>query len=43
MNMSGDDAQNFLTAWQSTTAWLLQDAGLAVNNPADLGIARPGE
>ncbi len=43
MNMSGEEAQDFLTAWQSTTAWLLQDAGLAVNNPEDLGIARPGE
>ncbi len=43
MNISGDEARDFLTAWQSTTAWLLQDAGLAVNDPADLGIARPGE
>jgi tripartite-type tricarboxylate transporter receptor subunit TctC len=43
MNMSGDEARDFLTAWQSTTGWLLQDAGLAVNNPEDLGIARPGE
>lgn len=43
MNISGDEARDFLTRWQSTTAWLMWDAGLAVNNPADLGIARPGE
>lgn len=43
MNLAGDEAQEFLTTWQSTTAWLLQDAGMAVNNPEDLGIARPGE
>lgn len=43
MNISGEEAREFLTSWQSTTAWLMQDAGLAVNNPADLGIARPGE
>ncbi|WP_068300994.1 tripartite tricarboxylate transporter substrate binding protein [Pararhodobacter sp. CCB-MM2] len=43
MNISGDEAREFLAAWQSTTAWLMQEAGLAVNNPADLGIPRPGE
>ncbi|MCB1388276.1 MAG: tripartite tricarboxylate transporter substrate binding protein [Rhodobacteraceae bacterium] len=43
MNISGDEAREFLTRWQSTTAWLMFDAGLAANNPADLGIARPGE
>lgn len=43
MNISGDAATEFLTHWQSTTAWLMYDAGLAQNNPADLGIARPGQ
>ncbi len=43
MNISGDEAREFLASWQSTTAWLLQDAGLAVNDPATLGIPRPGE
>ncbi|MBF9034359.1 tripartite tricarboxylate transporter substrate binding protein [Rhodobacterales bacterium HKCCE2091] len=43
MNISGDEAQDFLSSWQSTTAWLLQDAGLAVNDPEGLGIPRPGE
>ena len=43
MNISGDEARDFLASWQSTTAWLMQEAGLAVNDPADLGIPRPGE
>ncbi len=43
MNISGDEARDFLAAWQSTTAWLMHEAGLSVNNPADLGIPRPGE
>ncbi len=43
MNISGDEARDFMNAWQSTTAWLMQEAGLAVNDPAALGIARPGE
>lgn len=43
MNISGDEARDFMNSWQSTTAWLMQEAGLAVNDPAALGIARPGE
>ncbi|MGI3186662.1 Bug family tripartite tricarboxylate transporter substrate binding protein [Nioella aestuarii] len=43
MNMSGQEAEDFLAAWQSTTAWLLHDAGLSQNDPAELGIPRPGE
>lgn len=43
MNMSGEAADDFLSAWQSTTAWLLHDAGLSQNDPAALGIPRPGE
>lgn len=43
MNISGDEARAFLAAWQSTTAWLMHEAGLAVNDPAGLGIPRPGE
>lgn len=43
MNISGDEAREFLTAWQSTTAWLMHDAGLSQNDPASLGIPRPGE
>ncbi|AJE44871.1 Bug family tripartite tricarboxylate transporter substrate binding protein [Celeribacter indicus] len=43
MNISGDEAQDFLTNWQQGTAWLLQDAGMAKNSPEEFGIARPGE
>lgn len=42
MNISGDEAQDFLTNWQQVTSWLLQDAGLAKNSPEEFGIARPG-
>ncbi|WP_116600289.1 tripartite tricarboxylate transporter substrate binding protein [Primorskyibacter marinus] len=41
MNMSGQDAVDFLAKWQQVTAWALQDTGVANVNPADLGIARP--
>lgn len=41
MNISGDEAQAFLTKWQQNTAWLMDDAGLTKASPADFGIARP--
>lgn len=41
MNISGDEARAFLSKWQETTAWLMQDAGLTKASPADFGIARP--
>lgn len=40
MNISGAEAQDFLTNWQQTTAWLMQDAGLNKASPEDFGIAR---
>ncbi|SLN48265.1 Tripartite tricarboxylate transporter family receptor [Aquimixticola soesokkakensis] len=43
MNISGDEASDFLTKWQETTAWLMQDAGLTKTSPEEFGIARPGE
>ncbi|MCA0044908.1 Bug family tripartite tricarboxylate transporter substrate binding protein [Celeribacter litoreus] len=43
MNISGDEAQSFLTKWQQGTSWLLQDAGLTKASPEEFGIARPGE
>lgn len=43
MGISGDEAQDFLTKWQQNTAWLLQDAGLTKNSPADFGIMRPSK
>ena len=42
MNISGDEAEAFLTKWQQGTAWLLQDAGLTKASPEEFGIARPG-
>ncbi|HEX9856739.1 MAG TPA: tripartite tricarboxylate transporter substrate binding protein [Paracoccaceae bacterium] len=41
MSLSGAEAEAFLTDWQSTTAWLMFDAGLTKNAPADFGIAKP--
>ena len=43
MNISGDEAQQFLDQWQSTTTWLMQDAGMTEASPEEFGIARPGE
>ncbi|MER5173621.1 Bug family tripartite tricarboxylate transporter substrate binding protein [Thioclava kandeliae] len=43
MNISGDEAQDFLTKWQQNTAWLLQDAGIAKNSPEEFGISRPSK
>ncbi|MEI4471147.1 Bug family tripartite tricarboxylate transporter substrate binding protein [Frigidibacter sp. MR17.24] len=41
MDISGDEAQEFLAGWQSSTAWLLQDAGLTKASPEDFSIPRP--
>ena len=41
MNISGDEAADFLKKWQQVTAWVLQDTGAAKVNPESLGIARP--
>lgn len=41
LNISGAEADAFIKKFQSTTAWLYQDAGVAKKNPADLGIAKP--
>ena len=40
MNISGDEAREFLDRWQSVTAWLLQDTGEAKVSPEELGIPR---
>ncbi|GAA4720278.1 Bug family tripartite tricarboxylate transporter substrate binding protein [Brevibacillus fulvus] len=40
VNLTGDEAVKYWKDWQSTTAWLLQDAGAAKVNPADLKIER---
>lgn len=41
MNISGEEAQEFLDDWQGTTAWLMQDAGLTKASPEEFGIERP--
>ena len=41
MNLSGDDARQFLDHWQSVTSWLVYDAGIAKNSPEDFGIPKP--
>jgi hypothetical protein len=41
MNMSGQEAVDFLAKWQQVTAWALQDTGAAKVSPKDLGIERP--
>jgi tripartite-type tricarboxylate transporter receptor subunit TctC len=41
MNISGDEASEFLKRWQQVTAWVLQDTGAAKVSPETLGIARP--
>jgi len=43
MNISGAEAEAFLSKWQQGTAWLLQDAGMTKASPEEFGIARPGE
>ncbi len=41
MNISGAEAEEFLTKWQQRTTWLLQDAGLTKESPEKFGIAKP--
>lgn len=41
MSISGAEAAEFLNKWQSTTTWLLKDAGLTKVSPADVGIPKP--
>lgn len=41
MGISGDEANQFLKKWQSTTSWLLQDAGATKFSPDKFGIPKP--
>ena len=41
MNLSGQEAVDFLNQWQSVTSWLMYDAGQAETSPEEFGIARP--
>ena len=37
----GEEAEEFIEGWQSTTTWLLYDAGAAEKSPEEFGIPRP--
>ncbi len=41
MNISGDEADDFLKKWQSVSTWLLHDAGSTKVSPETLGIPKP--
>ena len=41
MNISGAEADAFLTKWQSVTSWLLQDVGATKKSPESFGIPKP--
>lgn len=41
MNISGQEADEFLRKWQSVTTWLLHDAGATKRSPVDFEIPRP--
>ncbi len=41
MGISGAEAEAFLNKWQSTTTWLLQDAGTTKFSPEKFGIPKP--
>ncbi|PXX95102.1 tripartite tricarboxylate transporter substrate binding protein [Halomonas sp. LBP4] len=41
LNLQGDEAESFLSRWQSVTAWAMEDAGSAKVSPERLGIPRP--
>lgn len=41
MNISGDEAKDFLTKWQAVTVYALEDTGAAKVDPESLGIKRP--
>lgn len=41
LSLSGAEAEAFLADWQSTTAWLMHEAGLTQASPEEFGIPRP--
>ncbi|CUA98010.1 tripartite tricarboxylate transporter substrate binding protein [Pannonibacter indicus] len=41
MSYSGTEAEDFLSKWQSTTSWLVWEAGLAKASPEEFGIPKP--
>ena len=41
LNLSGDEARQYLQRWQSVTAWSMYKAKAVATSPDTLGIARP--
>ena len=41
MNISGEEAEEFLGKWQSVTTWVLHDSGATERSPEDFDIPRP--
>jgi tripartite-type tricarboxylate transporter receptor subunit TctC len=41
MNISGEEADEFLKKWQSVSTWLLHDSGSTKVSPEKLGIPKP--
>jgi len=41
MNISGQEAEDFLKKWQSVTSWIVWDAGVAKKSPEEFGIPKP--
>ena len=41
MNLSGEEAVEYVANYRSVTSWLLYDSGTAQNSPEDFGIAKP--
>lgn len=41
INLTGDDAKEYLKKFEATASWLIYDAGGAKKSPADFGIPRP--
>nr|WP_084465110.1 tripartite tricarboxylate transporter substrate binding protein [Rubellimicrobium thermophilum] len=41
LSLSGAEAEAFLADWQSTTAWLMHEAGLTQASPEEFDIPRP--
>lgn len=41
LNLSGEEAQEYLGRWQSITAWAMYEAGSLERSPEELAIRRP--
>ncbi len=41
LNLSGEEAQQYLDNWQSVTAWSMYEAEVVDTSPEELGIPRP--